>query len=150
MCLIQIQQCPKVRLAARNCHEELLRKDSYESLLVPAISSLRSFDIAWLRISASGSRLLLLPQPACRQLLCCLQRIRGLHFYIRLHARSFPVGSRDRIDHLYPWNTDQEVIVDSMRHSYMPATRARLAHNHGAFEHLQVVAKHLGGGETPG
>src|SRR5216683_6538704 len=55
MGLIQIQQCPKVRLAARNCHEELLRKDSYESLLVPAISSLRSFDIAWLRISAGCS-----------------------------------------------------------------------------------------------
>src|SRR5258708_12511346 len=55
MCLIQIKKCPKVRLAARNCHEELLRKDSYESLLVPAISSLRSFDIAWLRISAGCS-----------------------------------------------------------------------------------------------
>ena len=61
-----------------------------------------------------------------------LQRICRLYPEVRVHARSFPVGSGNGIGDSYAWNTDDEVIVDAMRYSNMAATRGGLAHQGGA------------------
>src|ERR1700733_6770855 len=74
---------------------------------------------------------------------CRLQCVRCFHLHVRLHTYPFPVCISEGIDGPYLRNGHAKVVVDAMENTRMSATGRCLAHQSGAFEHLQVVAELL-------
>src|SRR5215471_7341878 len=82
-----------------------------------------------------------------RHLLGNIQRLLRGNFNVRLHAGSFPIRLRDRIDWPREWHPDHEVIVDPMWAYWMRATTSGLADDRCPLQVLEVVSELLGAGK---